>query len=136
MKRRLLALGTACILGGCSTQADLKSAQSYIPIFHQRLNAGDDAGIYTDTADELKRTTSATQFATFLAAVHRKLGTAGPSSVTATNVTLATGGTLIALGTTTQFAKDQATENFTFKVEHGGPKLVGYHVNSNALILN
>jgi hypothetical protein len=126
----------ACILCGCSTQADLKSAQAYIQTFHQRLNAGDDAGIYASAAEELKRTTTEPQFTAFLAAIHRKLGTAGPSSVTATNVTLATGGAFIALGATTQFARDQATENFTFKVENGAPKLVGYHINSNALVLN
>ena len=137
MKRALAAVMVLIVLGGCSTPADLQAAKAYIPAFHQRLNAGQADAIYAQASDELKRTTTEVAFVAFLGAVNRRLGPAGGSRITGSNVTVATSGTLIALGAATPFARDPAaTENFTFKVEGGEPKLAGYHVNSNALVMN
>jgi hypothetical protein len=66
--------------------------------------------------------------------VRRKLGKALSSERTNWKVNAGTGGTHILLFYKTQFEHGVGDEQFAFVNGKSGPLLVGYYINSNALI--
>ncbi len=131
----VLAL-VAPALGGCSMGEDLTSAGKQVDAFHRQLDAQQFDQIYAAGSDDLKRSTTQDHFTRFLAAIHRKLGPVRKAQQTGFNDTINTSGHIVALGYHTTFASGDGTENFTFRMVDGTPRLAGYHINSDALVLN
>jgi hypothetical protein len=103
--------------------------------FHALLNEGKFKELFDASGQELKDVTSEEEFTQFLDAVHRKLGAAGEKKLTGWHVNYNTRGNFVDLGYETTFAGDKAAEKFTFIVSGDQARLVGYHVNSKALII-
>ena len=137
MIKRLLA--GLCLLvaalGGCSMSADTALAEQAVPKFHEQLDAGSFDAIYDASGDALKKATTHQDFVDFLGAVHRKLGKTRQSAKTGWNVNYQTSGSYVTLTYKTNFEGGDAQEQFVYLLQDKTVVLIGYHVNSTALIL-
>jgi hypothetical protein len=135
MHKALIALGTLA-LAGCSPSADIPAAQKAIDAFHHELDAGQFTQIYSGSSGDMKGTTSADNFTKLLAAIHRKLGPFKSGKLIGWNDSTTTNGHFISLNYHANYDKGDAAENFVYRIAAGQPILAGYHINSDALILN
>jgi hypothetical protein len=138
MNRSALLLTVAAIFSvfaGCSVSEDTKQAEAAVQNFHDLLDSGQSGAIYESTGEELKKVSSQQEFVALLDAVHRKLGQTKTSVRNGWNVTHSTSGKFVTLTYQTVYAEGQASEQFVYRMDADRPILVGYHVNSNALIL-
>jgi len=129
------AIALVSLLYGCSISADTSLAEQAVPKFHEELDAGHFDAIYDASADELKNATTQQEFVALLEAVHRKLGNTKASDKTSWNVNYQTSGSFVTLGYKTTFDGGSAQEEFVFSLHDKAAILVGYHINSTALIL-
>ena len=136
MRNIMLSVGLAYLIAACSMSANTQLADQEVPKFHASLDASDFAALYDAGAQELKAVTTKQDFVNLLEAVHRKLGAVSKSEKTGWNVNYNTGGTYATLTYTTTFARGAGTEQFVYRIEDKRALLVGYHINSNALIVN
>lgn len=123
-------------LAGCSTATDSRLAEQAIPNFHDMLDAGHFDEIYDASSDRLKQASTRKDFDTLLAAVHGKLGNTKSSSQRSFFINYGTSGTFITITHSTQFECGDGVEQFVYGLNDGKASLVGYHINSNALILS
>lgn len=103
--------------------------------FHEQLDAGQFDAIYEASAQDMKEATPRDKFVAFLDAVHRKLGAVKTASQEGWNVNYQTSGSFITMTYKTAFSDGDAVEQFTFRISGEQALLVGYHVNSEALVL-
>jgi opacity protein-like surface antigen len=122
-------------LSACSSPADMAAAEQEVPKFHGDLDQGRFVEIYAGSADDLKKVTTQEDFVALLEAVHRKLGDTKSSSKQNWNVNFHTSGTFVTLTYKTVYAEGEAAEQFVYRIEGQSALLVGYHINSNALII-
>lgn len=113
-----------------------KLADAAIKEFHQRLNAGDYEGIYREADEGFRTGQGHDESIRFLETVHKKLGLAGPETQLNVRVDTNTRGTFLTAQYSTGFATGNATEMFTWIKSNGTLKLYGYHIQSNALVLD
>ena len=90
--------------------------------------------IYRTAGPELRRGTTEEHFARFMSALDRKLGAWQSADEPVWSVTRGTGGHLVRLTYQSQFANGPGNEQFLWRIERGGPALLGYHVNSALLV--
>ena len=138
MYRILLALSCIC-LAACNpanATAELAASEKAVAAFHASANAGKFDDIYFGSADEMQSSADIVEFEEFLGVVQRKLGKAGKSTQQGWRVNYGNGATLTVLNMQTKYAKGDAIETFTFKSSPKGPMLVGYNIQSQALIMN
>lgn len=135
--RKLLA-GLAClgVLAACAPGADLPLGEASIVSFHQKLNAQDFDGIYAATSPEFKGASSRADFVPVLAAIHRKLGAFQSGSSAGWNDSMMTSGHMLTINYSSKYERGSANEAFLFHIEGDKAVLAGYHVTSNALIVN
>lgn len=126
----------ACLLSldGCGARKDMAKAETAVDEFHDQLNTGKFEKIWADSDYTLKNATSQEKFVNLLSAIHRKLGTVQSANRDSFFVNFGTSGETVSLNYTTQFESDKATEVFNFLVRGDEVRLVGYHINSEALI--
>ena len=98
------------------------------------LDAGRYHDIYAGAANEFRQSGSEQAATRFLAMVHDRLGPVRRADQRGWRVNFATGGNVVSLSYSTQFASGRGTEDFVFRVRGGSPVLVGYHINSMDLI--
>lgn len=103
--------------------------------FHTRIDEAEFKPIYEATHPDFKRATSEKDFLALLEAVHRKLGTIQSTSQEGWNVNSMNFKTNVGLSYKTKFAGGDAVETFHYRVEGDKAELVGYHINSTALIV-
>jgi hypothetical protein len=113
-----------------------KLADAAVRHFHQQLNAGDYEGIYREADQGFGGRQGHDESIRFLHAVHQKLGPAGMEIRLNIRVETNPGGTFLTTQYNTMFAVGTATEMFTWVKSGGTLKLNGYHIQSNALILD
>jgi hypothetical protein len=130
----LVVTALMAALCGCSMSADTTTAEQAVPKFHEQLDAGRFDEIWDQSADELKKVTQHQEFVDLLAAVHRKLGNTKSADRTGWNVNYQISGSFVTLGYKTVFAEGDAQEQFVFRLKDKTAQLVGYHINSMALI--
>lgn len=136
MPRLLVGLvALVCILCGCSMSADTTLAEQAVPKFHEQLDAGRFDATYADSANEFKKATTQQDFVAFLDAVHRKLGNTKASDKTGWRMNYQMSGSFVTLAYKTTFDGGSAQEQFVFRSQDKAAALVGYHINSTALIL-
>lgn len=134
---RELALAAALfVVAGCSASVDTKAAEQAVARFHQMLDAGQFEAMYAASADDLRKSAAQRDFIALLEAVHRKLGNTGAATEQKWNINYHTSGTFVTLAYSTRYAAGEAAEQFVYRMQDGQALLVGYHINSNALILN
>ena len=136
MRRATAGMIGALALAGCSFGADVPVAEKAIAAFHTQLDAAQFGPIYAQSADEMKKDTTQAQLADFLAAVHRKLGPFKSGKSIGWNDNVNTGGHYVTINYQATYERGPATESFVYRIDDGKAALVGYHVNSNVLIMN
>jgi hypothetical protein len=119
---------------GCNMAQDKSAAEREVVDFHRQLAAGNYAALYAAGHAELKKAASEKDFILLLDAVHRKLGTVVSSAPAGSKVFSGTGGTTVRLGYQTKFSDGDGVETFTYRIEGGRALLLGYNINSMALI--
>jgi hypothetical protein len=129
------AVVLAC-LAGCSPAQDTKTATAEISAFHQKLDAEDFEGIYQTADPAFKAASPEPSFVPLLAAIHHKLGKFQSGSMAGWNDNVTTNGHFITLNYSAKYERGDAMENFVYRVDAQPARLVGYHVSSNALIMN
>ena len=134
MRKMVPIMAAALTFGGCSAGADRAKAEAGVAQFHRMMEAGRYHEIYTAAADEFRRTTAEPEGISFLQMVHDRLGAVRSSSATGWRVNFTPGGTMVNLSYNTQFASGAGSEDFVFRIGGANAQLVGYHVNSPALI--
>ena len=134
MRRPLLAIAFALLLGACSASADTQAAEDGVARFHEALDRGKFNVIYAGSGQDLKEVTSQQDFTNLLSAIHRKLGRFRSGKTIGWNVNYRTGGNFVTLNREAQFERGPAKEQFIFRLSGDRAILVGYHINSNTLI--
>jgi hypothetical protein len=125
----------AVLSSGCSKARE--AAESASRDFRLRCAREAYADVYRDAAPELRSTVSEAGFAKLMKGLSGKLGAWRSSKEPAWKVFVGTGGRTVTLQYGSQFEKAQATEEFVWRIDSDGrPVLLGYHVNSPALLAN
>ena len=132
---RWMMMAGLVALGGCSFGKDVPVAEKAAHAFHAQLNAGQFAAIYTGGGAELKAVTKQADMVALLDAVHRKLGAFKSGKTQGWNDNVTTDGHMITLNYAAVYQNGGADEQFVYRLTGGQTQLVGYHVNSNQLIL-
>jgi Protein of unknown function (DUF3887) len=136
MLRQWVALIGCAVVAACSPSADTKVAEDAISSFHADLNAGNFDTIYDRSASDMKAATSKDKFAKILNAVHSKLGLFKSGKSDGWNDNVTTGGHFVTISYQASYERGAAAENFVYRVEGPQAVLAGYHINSDALLLN
>jgi len=103
--------------------------------FHQLLDAARYDSIYNQADPDFRESVSEKDVNALWRTVQRRLGPVQGTTLASWNVNMSTGGgTQVRLIYRTAFAKDSATETFTWRIRDGKPGLLGYNVNSAALL--
>ena len=136
MRVKGLVLGGAVVLAACSMGRDVPAATAAIDRFHAALNAGRFAPTWEGAAPELKSASAEPAFLRLLDAVHRKLGAFKSGKASGFNENVSPEGTFVTIGYASAYERGQAIEQFVYRMNDGKPTLAGYHVTSDALILN
>jgi len=136
MRRTVMAMLGALALAGCSFGADVPVAEKAIDRFHNQLDTAQFGPIYTRSAAEMKQLTTLPRLTAFLGAVHRKLGQFKSGKAVAWNDNVNTSGHYITINYQATYEHGPAAENFVYRIDDGKATLVGYHVNSDVLVVN
>ncbi|HEX6660277.1 MAG TPA: hypothetical protein VF067_00180 [Sphingomicrobium sp.] len=134
MKRLLLSAATVLFLTACSSGADLAAAKKAVDQFHAELNAGQFGRIQAESSPEWKQASSPADTIQLFTGVRKKLGNFVSGQEGDWRVNFGTGGTIIMLQYKSKFQKSDAVETFTYRRSGDGVQLVGYNINSRALI--
>ena len=131
--RRLL-LASALILTSCSGGADLAAADREIARFHEELNSGQFDKIYSEASPEWKQASPEPDTVQLFVGIHKKLGAFVSGKQNSWRVNYGTDGSTILVLYDSQFEKGAGQETFTYRSTSKGVQLVGYNLNSRALI--
>ncbi len=125
----------ACCLAswGCSIGKDVPAVEASVREFHGAINDAKVERIVAAAAPELQREPN---FLRLLQTVQKKLGRVVSAKQIGWNDQATTGGHLVSLSYETKFERGAATENFAYRLDSGKPVLAGWHITSDALILN
>lgn len=136
MWKPLAAAVALFCLAGCSPTQDIATAKAGITAFHKKMDAEDYDGIYQATDPIFKTASPQAGFKPVLLAIHRKLGKFQSGAVAGWNDNITPTGHFISLNYSAKYERGDATENFVYRVDGQQTRLAGYHVTSNALIVN
>ena len=120
---------------GCSMSKDAAVAEQAVPRFHEQFDTGRFDTIYAGAGDDLKSATTQQEFVALLEAVHRKLGNTKTADKTAFTVNYNMSGSSVTLDYKTTFDGGDAQEQFVFRIQDDSALLIGYNINSTALVL-
>lgn len=121
-------------LAGCGAQKDLAASEAAVAQFHAQVQNQDYLAIYNQADPGLRKVSKQEDFIAFLTAVHNKLGGVQTLSQKKFFVNYTTSGERITLTYATRFSGGDAEEQFLWGIWDGKIVLVGYHINSMALI--
>ena len=131
-----LVIGSWCLFAaGCGTQKDLAETANGITLFHAEMNNQDYSAIYNEADQRFRDATKREDFFAFMNGVHRKLGYEQSCERRTFNVYFNTSGTQVRVSYATKFSQGDAQEQFTWVRNGDGMKLLGYNINSTALII-
>ena len=111
-------------------------AEAQITHFRELMAAQQFGQIYSEAADELKRSTTDQAMVNLLSAVERKLGPVKSAEKNGWSVNYQTSGTTVTLKYKTQFERGSGLETFVYRIAGDKALLAGYHINSTDLITN
>ena len=136
MRSQFMTIIACTILAGCSPSSDVPAAERGIALFHSDLNAGNFQKIYDTSDAQLKAAASKEFFGKILNAVHSKLGLFKNGKSAGWNDNATTSGRFVSINYQAAYQKGSAQENFVYRIDGNHAALVGYHVTSDALLLN
>lgn len=132
----LLPIFGAASLFGLAFYREHNEANRYAAQFHSALNAGQFEQICARASRQFRDSESQDKVVAFLQMVHTKLGQERSATMTGIRVNATTHGTYVITSYSTRFDNGPAAETFTWLRQDGALELVGYHVDSDALIVN
>jgi hypothetical protein len=136
MKRIWIALIAAAALAGCSAGADSAAADQAVTQFHSQLDGARYDEIINTAAPDFRNAKPVPDLVRFLEAVHLKLGPLKTTTKEGWRENYMTSGHSYVATYHSTFAKGEATETFTYRVDGANATLAGYFINSDALITN
>lgn len=119
---------------GCGAQKDIETASVAVTQFHGQLDRQDYLSIYQNADERFRGASKQDDFLALMTAVHNKLGTVQQASRQGFFVNYNTSGSSIRLTYATKFSGGDAEEEFLWSKRGDSVQLLGYHINSNALI--
>lgn len=133
-----IAFGLAAILtlSACSIGKDVPIAEQGVKRFHQMLGSDQIDAIVASSGPELTAGPAKARFTQLLSVIRKKLGRPTGGTQAGWNDNFNAGGHFISLNYQSKYERGDAAENFVFRMEGEKPTLAGYHINSDALILN
>lgn len=130
--RFAIMLAAAAALAGCSMGRDMSATDAAVANFHAKLNNGQFAAIAAAAGPEIKN--GSTDFPAFIAAIHTKLGTFRSTARQGFNDNINNGDHTFTASYASVYSSGPASENFVYRLNSGKPVLIGYHVESAALL--
>jgi hypothetical protein len=121
-------------LWGCGFQKDASAAGVAVTQFHSELNKQDYTAIYAQADQRFRKASTPDDFEALMIAIHNKLGAVVDAKQQGFFVNYNTSGTQIRLTYQTKFTAGDAQEEFVWSKTGSSYQLLGYHINSNALI--
>ena len=131
----LLGVLLAAIFAGCGTGKGKVAAEKAVADFHQRLDRSDFGRIYASAGSDLKNASTEKDFVELLDAVHRKLGSVQSAQLAGWRSGTFNRESRVSLSYKTTFTGGVAQENFDYRIDGPKASLIGYHINSNVLIV-
>ncbi len=133
----LLVAAIACnpfaFWGDATAQRD--AAQAATERFHLKLDLGQFDSIYQEADPGFRNATPEKDANALWRMVQRRFGSLQSDSLLSWYVSVTTNnGTIVRLVYYTTFFKDKGTEIFTWRIRNGKPALLGYNINSPALL--
>lgn len=126
----LVLLASACSFG-----VDKEIAEAAVARFHEQLNEGAFREIYTSASEEFRGATTEAAWNDLLGAVRSKLGQVKGTEQSSFNITATPNVTAVNLTYRTRFTEGTATEAFSWAIRQGKALLVGYRIDSAALVI-
>jgi len=128
---------TACnpgaMLGRASAQKE--RAEHATARFRAQLDSAQFDAIYRETDEDFRKAVTKGGADSLWTMVRRRFGAVRGAQLTGWNVSITTqGGTQVRLVYQTAFVKDSAVETFTWRIRGEQPGLLGYNINSPALL--
>jgi hypothetical protein len=130
--RFAIVLAAAVALAGCSMGQDMSATDSAVADFHAKLNNGQFAAIAAAAGPEMKN--SGVDFPVFIEKIHAKLGTFRSTARQGFNDNINNGDHTFTASYASVYSSGPASENFVYRLNSGKPVLIGYHVESAALL--
>jgi len=127
--RFAILLVTAATLAGCSMGQDMSVTDSAVAEFHAKLNNGQFAAIVAAAGPEMKSSGPE-----FVERIHTKLGMFRSTSRQGFNDNIINGDHTFTASYASVYSTGPATENFVYRLNSRKPVLIGYHVESAALL--
>jgi hypothetical protein len=136
VRRWSVALIVAAILTACSVSKDFDLANTAIAHFRELMAAQKFEQIYSEAADDLKKTTPEQNLTRLLGAIDRKLGAFKSAQSSGWNMNYNASGSTVTLTLKTQFEKGTGVETFVYRISGGKALLASYRINSDDMIVN
>lgn len=137
MRKNSIAV-TFCVLftllTGCGLKKNQQQAAVAIAEYHKRFNDNAADAIWDAAGDEFKKATPRDRWARMIQTLNTKLGSHGSSGEPTIFVNWTTKGTFVKATCESTYSKASATETFQFRKNGEKLILVGYTVNSSALL--
>jgi len=127
----LLALG----LAACNPMENLEEATDQIDRFQTHFSFGEIDEMYKMVGREFRDTTSRDDFDEMVALISNRLGTVESTQRQSFNVNTTPMGTATVIVMQTDFEQGQGVETYTFRGNGQDMALIGWHVNSERLLI-
>ena len=134
--RAALVLSFAVLIVSCGVKQAMEDASAEITQFHADFDREAYDAIWSTTSSEFRQVSKKNDFEKLLAAIHAKLGAVKKSDQQGWQANTNNGVSTVVINTKTAFAKGEGVETFTYIREGKALKLLGYNIQSAALIYN
>ena len=133
--RTLLIAMLALVSGaGCSANENIEAVEREVWRFHRLAAGGEFDRLYRESGDELKHSATERDFRDLLQVVNERLGDVQRTNRTGWHVNYTPGGSVVTLTYESQFERGRGVEQFVYRMADQRPQLLGYHINSSALL--
>jgi hypothetical protein len=136
MIRTALALSFVVLLVSCGMKQAMEDSGAEIEHFHANFDREAYDAIWSTTSSEFRQVSKKEDFGKLLAAIHTKLGVVKKSDQQGWRANTNNGVSTVVINTKTAFAKGDGLETFTYIREGKALRLLGYNIQSAALIYN
>ncbi|HEY4741137.1 MAG TPA: DUF4019 domain-containing protein [Candidatus Acidoferrales bacterium] len=137
VSRVVSLLMSTLAVSSCTSVHDKTLAERGVTEFHRQLDSAQYHTIYAEADESIRKSNNEAEFTTFLRRVHEKLGNVRQSKFQTYSVGWSTGvGVSATLIYATDFANGKASETFVWRFSDSNALLLGYHIDSNALVIN
>ena len=129
------SLLVSAVVSSCNPVHNKTLAERGVTEFQSRLDSAQFHTIYVEADESIRKSNNEAEFTTFLRSVHEKLGNVRKSKLQTFNMGWSTGvGVSATVLYVTDFADGQASETFVWRFIDSNAVLLGYHIDSNALV--